>query len=428
MNDINILRFLTAGSVDDGKSTLIGRLLFDTRSLPGDTLEYLENPKHRLPDGSVNLALLTDGLRSEREQGITIDIAHKYFSTRKRKFIISDAPGHLQYTRNMVTGASNADLVVVLVDARHGIIEQTRRHSYLANLLGIRHIVVAINKMDLVQWSESRFLELQQDYEQFAQQLEPTSLTFIPLSALKGDNVVTRSEATPWYAGPTLLEVLETSPVHESVNWDDPRFPIQYVIRPQSPEYPDYRGYAGRVASGEFQVGDPIVAYPSGLSSHIKSIDGPQGPQLRAFAGQSVTLLLQDEIDIARGDMLSVLGKNEPSLFDRIQARICWMDHKAGRKGARYFLRTSTRTSRVQLESITDILDLESLKEEPGGQDLKLNEIATIELRLASPLPADPYTQNRKTGAFILIDEGTNQTVAAGVILGPGKQELEYNL
>jgi sulfate adenylyltransferase subunit 1 len=428
MSDIQILRFLTAGSVDDGKSTLIGRLLFDTRSLPGDTLEYLENPIHRLPDGTVNLALLTDGLRSEREQGITIDIAHKYFATAKRKFIISDAPGHVQYTRNMVTGASNADLVVILVDARHGVIEQTRRHSYLASLLGIRHLVVAVNKIDLVDWSEQRFNEIRTDYLQFAQRLGKSTISFIPLSALKGDNVVHRSEALSWYQGPTLLEILENSPVHEEVNWNDPRFPIQYVIRPQSPEYPDYRGYAGRVASGTFRVGDPVVAEPSGLTSHIKAIDGLQGPQTEAYAGQSVTLLLEDEIDIARGDLLTVAGQNAPALYENLSAQLCWMDQKAGRQGGRYLLRTSTRTTRVILASVESVLDIATLEDGDGDTDLKLNDIARVELRLAAALPADPYESNRKTGAFILIDEGTNQTAAAGVILGAGKKEAEYEV
>jgi len=428
MSDINILRFLTAGSVDDGKSTLIGRLLFDTRSLPGDTLEYLENPIHRLPDGTVNLALLTDGLRAEREQGITIDIAHKYFQTAKRKFIISDAPGHVQYTRNMVTGASNADLVVILVDARHGVIEQTRRHSYLASLLGIRHLVVAVNKIDLMDWSEARFEEIRTDYLKFAERFGKRNISFIPLSALKGDNVVNRSEHLAWYLGPTLLEILESAPVHEEINLEDPRFSIQYVVRPQSPEFPDYRGYAGRVSSGIFRVGDAVVAQPSGLSSHIKAIDGLAGSQSEAFAGQSVTILLNDEIDIARGDMLTVAGQSSPELYSKIEAQICWMDQKAGRLGGRYLLRSGTRTSRTLLESVESVLDIATLEEGPGETDLKLNDIARVELRLPAPLPADPYESNRKTGAFILIDEGTNQTVAAGVILGPGKAEAEYEV
>jgi len=425
MSDIQILRFLTAGSVDDGKSTLIGRLLFDTRSLPGDTLEYLENPSHRLPDGSINLALLTDGLRSEREQGITIDVAHKYFATAKRKFIISDAPGHVQYTRNMVTGASNADLVIILVDARHGVIEQTRRHSYLTSLLGIRHIIVAVNKIDLVDWSAEKFQSIQADYLKFAERLGKRSISFIPLSALTGDNVVDPSERLPWYQGPTLLELLESVPVQEDVNLEDPRFPIQYVIRPQSPQYPDYRGYAGRIASGIFHVGDPVIAAPSGLTSHIKAIDGLEGVQETAFAGQSVTFLLTDEIDIGRGDLLSVAGLNQPALYEKLAAQVCWMDQKTGRQGGRYLLRTSTRTTRVILMNVKSVLDIATLEEGPGDKDLKLNDIARVQLQLASPLSGDPYEINRKTGAFILIDEGSNQTAAAGVIVGSLEKESE---
>jgi sulfate adenylyltransferase subunit 1 len=435
MSHIQILRFLTAGSVDDGKSTLIGRLLFDCRALPGDTLEYLEKPSNRLPDGTVNLALLTDGLRAEREQGITIDIAHKYFATPRRKFIIADAPGHVQYTRNMVTGASNSDLCIILIDARHGVIEQTRRHSFIAALLGIRHIVVAINKIDLMNWDESVYNQIKTDYETFIPTLRSIhktdhsqTITFIPVSALRGDNVVESSPSLPWYEGPTLLQILEDTPVHEDVLLTDPRFPIQSVIRPQSPEYPDYRGFAGRVASGVFQVGDLVTAQPSGASSRIKAIDGMHGTQTETFAGQSVTITLEDEIDVSRGDLFTVDGQSSTRNYNKIESWICWMDHKAARLGGRYLMRCGTRNVRAILESVECVLDITTLQEGQGNKDLKLNDIARAELKLASELPADPYIQNRKTGAFILIDEGTNLTVAAGVILGAGKEDVEYEL
>jgi sulfate adenylyltransferase subunit 1 len=434
MSNIQILRLLTAGSVDDGKSTLIGRLLYDCRALPGDTLEYLEKPNNRLPDGSVNLALLTDGLRAEREQGITIDVAHKYFATPRRKFIIADAPGHVQYTRNMVTGASNSDLVIILIDARHGVIEQTRRHSFIAALLGIKHFVVAVNKIDLMSWDESVFEKIKADYESFIPTLNQIhrnaerSIRFIPLSALRGDNVVGRSEFLPWYEGPTLLEILEDTPIHEDANLSDPRFPISNVIRPQSPEYPDYRGFAGRVASGIFKVGDEVVAQPSGFSSRIKGIDGLQGPQSETFAGQSVTITLDSEIDLSRGDQLVLADGSQPEVYSKVEAWICWMDHKVGRIGGRYLLRQTTRNVRSILDSVESVLDIATLQEGEGHRDLKLNDLARVELRLAAPLPADPYAQNRKTGAFILIDEGTNLTVAAGVILGAGKEDPEYEV
>jgi sulfate adenylyltransferase subunit 1 len=435
MSQIQILRFLTAGSVDDGKSTLIGRLLYDCRALPGDTLEYLEKPTNRLPDGSVNLALLTDGLRAEREQGITIDIAHKYFATPRRKFIIADAPGHVQYTRNMVTGASNSDLAIILIDARHGVIEQTRRHTFIASLLGIRHLVVAVNKIDLVGWSQDVFEKIKTDYSQFLPSLQnihrtavEQSVHFIPLSALQGDNVVNTSNNLSWYEGPTLLQILEDTPVHEEVNLVDPRFPIQSVIRPQSPEYPDYRGFAGRVASGIFKVGQPVVALPSGASSTIKTIDGLAGAQQEAFAGQSVTITLKDEIDISRGDQLVVESGSQPQVLQKVEAWINWMDHKNAKLGGRYLLRQTTRNVRAILDNVESVLDIATLSEGEGNKDLKLNDIARVQLRLASPIAADTYANNRKTGAFILIDEGSNLTVAAGVILGAGKEDPEYEL
>ena len=423
---IQILRFLTCGSVDDGKSTLIGRLLYDARALPRDTLDYLEKPENRLADGSVNLALLTDGLRAEREQGITIDVAHKYFATDRRKFIVADAPGHVQYTRNMVTGASDADLAIVLVDARHGVIEQTRRHSFIAALLGIRHVVVAVNKIDLVGWDQAAFERIRADFQAFQPTLEgihgvAPSVAFIPLSALRGDNVVHRSENLGWYDGPPLLEVLESVPVETGAETGEPRFPIQLVIRPQSPEHPDYRGYAGRVASGIFRVGDRIVAHPGGHESRLSGIDGLDGPLQEVFAGQSATLLLEDDLDLSRGDLLAVEGKDQPRDLDNAQAWICWMDGKAAKVGGRYLLRLATRTVRARIESVESILDIETLQQGAGDRDLRLNDIARVELLFASPLPGDPYAKNRRTGAFILVDEGTNLTVAAGTILHSGE-------
>ena len=335
----------------------------------------------------------------------------------------------------MVTGASNSDLVVILIDARHGVIEQTRRHSFIAALLGIKHFVVAINKIDLMNWDESVFNKIKADYQSFLPQLDSIhnesaqrSVHFIPLSALRGDNVVNSSAELAWYKGPTLLEILENAPVQEDANLTDPRFPIQLVIRPQSPEYPDYRGFAGRVASGVFKVGQGIVAQPSGLTSHIKSIDGLQGPQGEAFAGQSVTITLADEIDISRGDLLTVADESQPVNYQKVEAWICWTDHKAARLGGRYLLRQTSRTVRTILDTVESILDIATLQEAEGEKELKLNDIARVELRLASPIAADPYVSNRKTGAFILIDEGTNLTVAAGVILGAGKEDPEYEV
>lgn len=426
---MELLRFITAGSVDDGKSTLIGRMLYDARCLPLDTLAYLEEKRNLLPDGSVNLALLTDGLRAEREQGITIDVAYKYFATPQRKFIIADAPGHVQYTRNMVTGASNADLVIILVDARHGIIEQTRRHSYLATLLGIRKLVVAVNKMDLQDWQQERFLKICRDYQDFLPSLggQELEVVYIPLSALRGDNVVQPSSHTPWYSGPTLLSYLETVPTQVPEAACAPRFPVQLVIRPQSPEFPDWRGYAGKVASGIFNKGDKITVFPGGLSSQIVGIEGLQGSQSQAVAGESVTLLLAHNIDISRGDMLALPGQ-APLITDHIRAQVCWMDPKGAKVGGRYLMRVGTRTVRALLEEIEAVLDISTLQEGPGGNNLSLNDIARVRLRLATEIPADEYRQNRRTGALILIDEGSNLTVAGGVLLASVESQPQWEV
>jgi len=423
-NTKQILRFLTAGSVDDGKSTLIGRILYDARALPGDTLEYLDRPENLLPDGTVNLALLTDGLRAEREQGITIDVAHKYFATPRRKFIVADTPGHVQYTRNMVTGASNSDLAILLVDARQGVVEQTRRHAFVAALLGIRHLVVAINKIDLVGWSQETFDAIRTDFLTFVPTLASVhpgapapSIDFIPLSALRGDNVVLRSDNTPWYDGPALLDLLETVSVADDAALEEPRFPVQLVIRPQSEEHHDYRGYAGRVSSGIFRVGDRVVSHPAGHESRISAIDGPAGSLTEAFAGQSVTILLENDIDISRGDLLAVADKGQPDNLDTAHAWVAWMDAKPGKEGGRFLARLGTRTVRARIEAIESILDIETLQEGPADRDLKLNDIARVRLQLASPLPSDPYAKSPRTGAFVLIDEGSNLTVAGGAVL-----------
>lgn len=413
---MELLRFATAGSVDDGKSTLIGRLLYDSKSIFEDQMEAIELTSASRGDGSVDLALLTDGLRAEREQGITIDVAHRYFATPRRKFIIGDTPGHIQYTRNMVTGASTADLAIVLIDARHGVIEQSRRHAFIASLLRIPHIVVAINKMDLVEWDQSVFEAIREDFTTFATKLDAPDLTFIPMSALLGDNVVDRSANMPWYEGSTLLHHLEEVHISSDRNLVDVRFPVQYVIRPQTADHPDYRGYAGSVSGGIMKPGDDVVVLPSGFESKIKSIDTADGPVDEAYAPMAVTVTLEDDIDISRGDMIC-RPHNQPTVSQDIDAMVCWMaDSSKLRPGQKLAIKHTTRWARAMVKDLQYRLDINSLHRDEGATELGLNEIGRVRLRTTQPLFHDEYRRNRLTGSFILVDETTNVTVAAGMI------------
>jgi len=412
---MDMLRFATAGSVDDGKSTLIGRLLYDSKSIFEDQLESVEATSKSRGDEYVDLALLTDGLRAEREQGITIDVAYRYFATPKRKFIIADTPGHAQYTRNMVTGASTADLAIVLVDARKGILEQSRRHATIASLLRVPHIVLAVNKMDLVDWSQEVFENIRDEFFAFASKLNITDMTAIPLSALKGDNVVARSENMPWYDGGNLLHHLENVYIASDRNLQDVRFPVQYVIRPQQSAHRDYRGYAGQVASGVLKVGDEVLVLPSGLTSTIAGIDTADGPVDEAFPPMSVTVRLEDEIDISRGDVICRTG-NKPDVTQDIDAMICWMDEHPLRVGQKLSILHTTRAARTIVKHIHYQLDVNTLHRAEGVHTLSLNEIGRVTLRTTTPLVSDPYSRNRTTGSFVLIDEATNRTVAAGTI------------
>ncbi|TGM15837.1 sulfate adenylyltransferase [Leptospira selangorensis] len=411
---MDLLRFITAGSVDDGKSTLIGRLLYDSKSVFQDQLEAIE--KTGQVNGQINLALLTDGLKAEREQGITIDVAYKYFSTPKRKFIIADAPGHIQYTRNMVTGASNSELAIILIDSRKGVIEQTYRHSYIASLLKIPHVVICVNKMDLVDFSKERFEEIVEDYKNFASDLDFKGLEFIPISALNGDNVVDTSPNMTWWKGKTLLGYLEDLEIEVDETKHEPRFPVQYVIRPQTEEHHDYRGYAGQVRSGVFKKGDDIVVLPSGLRSKIKSINTYENEVEEAFAPMSVTILLDDEIDISRGDMI-VTDKHQPTVSQDLEAELCWMDAKSLVPGNKYLLRQTTGSVKSAVKEISFRIDIQTHEKLESSQ-LALNEIGRIKIRTAKPIAFDSYFENRGTGSFVLVDEGTNNTVGAGMIVG----------
>jgi bifunctional enzyme CysN/CysC len=415
-----LLRFATAGSVDDGKSTLIGRLLYDTKSIFEDQLEAVEATSRARGDEHTNLALLTDGLRAEREQGITIDVAYRYFATPKRKFIIADTPGHIQYTRNMVTGASTADLALILIDARKGVLEQSRRHSFLSSLLGIPHLVLCVNKMDLVDWSEERFEEIKAEFREFAMKLDVHDLTFIPVSALHGDNVVNRSMNMPWYEGSSLLHHLEEVHIASDRNLIDARFPVQYVIRPQNQtdrDLHDYRGYAGTVAGGVFRPGDEVVVLPSGFATRIKSIDTYDGTIDEAFAPMAVTITLDDDIDISRGDMLC-RPQNQPTVTQDIDAMICWLTEQSSlRPGAKLSMKHTTRDAKVLVKSLQYRLDVNTLHRDETAESLSLNEIGRVHLRAQLPLFVDQYRRNRATGSFILIDDATNNTVAAGMIL-----------
>ncbi|MDQ6851939.1 MAG: sulfate adenylyltransferase subunit CysN [Actinomycetota bacterium] len=416
-----LLRIATAGSVDDGKSTLIGRLLYDSKAIFEDQLSAVEiSSKARGHDGP-DLALLTDGLRAEREQGITIDVAYRYFATPKRKFIIADTPGHIQYTRNMVTGASTADVAMILIDARNGVLEQSRRHAFLATLLGIPHLIVCINKMDLVDYSQERYQEILEDFRSFAMKLEVSDLTFIPMSALAGDNVVTRSAAMPWYDGPSLLRALEEIHIASDRNLIDARLPVQYVIRPQQL---DFRGYAGTISGGTFKPDDEVTVLPSGFSTRVRAVFGPAGNEVReAFTGQAVTMLLQDEIDIARGDMIA-RPHNRPHVGQDLDVMLCWMTGESSlTEGATYTIQHTTRSTRASVKNLEYRLDINTLHRDESAQSLLLNEIGRARLRTQKPLLFDAYRRNRDTGSFILIDEATNFTVAAGMIIGPSVHE-----
>ena len=415
---MELLRIATAGSVDDGKSTLIGRLLYDSKSIFEDQLRSIEEVSQSRGDEHTNLALLTDGLRAEREQGITIDVAYRYFSTPKRKMIIADTPGHIQYTRNMVTGASTANLAIILVDARKGILEQSRRHAFLASLVRIPHIVVAVNKMDLVDYDQKVFDAVHDEFTQFASRLDMPDITFIPMSALNGDNVVDRSENMSWYQGSTLLHHLEEVHIASDRNMVDVRFPVQYVIRPQSADYPDYRGYAGTVAGGVMKPGDEVMVLPSGFASTIEAIDAADGPLEEARTQQAVTVRLADEIDISRGDMIC-RPNNQPSSGQDIEAMICWMSETATLvPRQRLTLKHTTKSVRAMVQEIRYRLDINTLHREEDVNQLELNEIGRVKLRTTQPLFFDPYSRNRATGSFILIDEATNGTVAGGMIIG----------
>ncbi len=414
--DMELLRFSTAGSVDDGKSTLIGRLLYDSKSIFQDQMDAIEAASTKRGEEYVNLALLTDGLRAEREQGITIDVAYRYFSTPKRKFIIADTPGHIQYTRNMVTGASTANLAIILVDARKGIIEQTYRHSYIASLLQIPHIIVCINKMDLVEWDEKTFNRIVNDYKAFASKLDIKDVHFLPISALAGDNVVHRSENMDWYQGPTLMYLLETIHIGSDLNHIDARFPVQYVIRPMKNEYHDFRGYAGRIAGGVFRVGDKVKALPSGFSSKIKSIVTMDGDLQEAFAPQSVTITLEDEIDISRGDML-VRENNMPQVEQEFDVMLCWMNEKKMVPRGKYILRHTSRECKCIVKETKYKLNINTLQRLEDDLELGLNDIGRVTIRTTVPLFFDSYRKNRNTGSIILVDEATNETVAAGMIV-----------
>jgi len=414
--DMELLRFSTAGSVDDGKSTLIGRLLYDSKSIFQDQMDAIEAASAKRGEEYVNLALLTDGLRAEREQGITIDVAYRYFSTPKRKFIIADTPGHIQYTRNMVTGASTANLAIILVDARKGIIEQTYRHSYIASLLQIPHIIVCINKMDLVEWDEKTFNRIVNDYKAFASKLDIKDVHFLPISALAGDNVVNRSENMDWYQGPTLMYLLETIHIGSDLNHIDARFPVQYVIRPMKNEYHDFRGYAGRIAGGVFRVGDKVKALPSGFSSKIKSIVTMDGDLQEAFAPQSVTITLEDEIDISRGDML-VRENNMPQVEQEFDVMLCWMNEKKMVPRGKYILRHTSRECKCIVKETKYKLNINTLQRLEDDLELGLNDIGRVSIRTTVPLFFDSYRKNRITGSIILVDEATNETVAAGMIV-----------
>ncbi|MBC6409692.1 MAG: sulfate adenylyltransferase subunit CysN [Ekhidna sp.] len=414
--DMELLRFTTAGSVDDGKSTLIGRLLYDSKSIFEDQLHQVKETSERRGAEEVDLALLTDGLKDEREQGITIDVAYRYFATPKRKFIIADTPGHIQYTRNMVTGASTANVALILIDARNGVVDQTCRHSIIASLLQIPHLIVCINKMDLVNYDEVVFKKIKDDFEDFASKLDVKDVRFIPISALKGDNVVNRSDKMLWYEGSTLLYALENIHIGSDQNHIDCRFPVQTVIRPQTDEFHDYRGYAGRIVGGIFKPGDEVTVLPSGFTSKVKSIDTFEGPVKEAFAPMSVTINLKDDIDISRGDMI-VRTNNKPEPKQDIEVMLCWLNNKGPMPRAKYIIRHTTSEAKAMIKEIRYKLDINTLHRNEQEKSIGVNDICRASLRTTKPLLIDSYRKNRSTGSIILIDEGTNETVAAGMVI-----------
>ncbi|RKX33501.1 MAG: sulfate adenylyltransferase subunit CysN [Verrucomicrobia bacterium] len=415
--DMDLMRFTTAGSVDDGKSTLIGRLLYDSKAIFEDQLEAIEKSSELMGEGQVNLALLTDGLRAEREQGITIDVAYRYFATPRRKFIIADTPGHIQYTRNMVTGASTADLAIILIDARKGVIEQTCRHSFIASLLHIQHLIVCVNKMDLVDYKEEVFNEIVNDFKQFASRLEVADIKFIPISALLGDNVVDKSDKMPWFQGAPLLFTLETAYIGSDANHVDSRFPVQWVIRPHTNEHHDFRGFAGRVAGGVFKPGDEVISLPSGFTSKIKEIHTFDGPVDEAFSPMSVAITLEDEIDVSRGDMLAK-PNNQPTVSQDLEVMICWFSEKPLQTRQKFIIRHTTRDAKCLVKNVRYKVNINTLHKIEDEPEIGLNDIARIQIRTTQPLFFDEYRRNRQTGSIVLIDEFTHNTVAAGMILG----------
>jgi bifunctional enzyme CysN/CysC/sulfate adenylyltransferase subunit 1 len=416
MMQTELLRLVTAGSVDDGKSTLIGRLLYDTKQILVDQLEHIETTSKRRGDGYVNLALLTDGLRAEREQGITIDVAYRSFTTPRRRFQLADAPGHVQYTRNMVTGASTADLAVILVDARKGVVEQTRRHTYIAAVLGIPHVAFAVNKMDLIDFGEARFGEISEELRALSNRLGIADEVAIPMSALRGDNVVDVNGSMPWYDGPTLLEHLETVEIAADRDLDRRRFPVQWVIRPMSEDHHDYRGYAGQVAGGAWQAGDEVVVLPSGRRSRVAAVETADGPLDLAVPPMSVVVRLDDDLDVGRGDMLA--DPAEPPVVAReLDATVCWMSERPLEPRARLGVKHTTRSVRAIVDELRSVIDMHTLEDVERPERLELNDIGRVSLRLSEPLAVDPYAENRFTGAFVLVDEATNETVGAGMVL-----------
>ena len=416
LDNNQLLRFTTAGSVDDGKSTLIGRLLYDSKSIFEDQLEAIENTSKKKGYDGVDLALFTDGLRDEREQGITIDVAYRYFTTPKRKFIIADTPGHIQYTRNMITGASTANVATILIDARHGVVEQTKRHTFIASLLQIPHIIVCVNKMDLVDFSEEVFNKIVTDFEDVASKMMVTDVRFIPMSALMGDNVVHRSENMSWYQGAPMLHTLETMHISSDINKVDARFPVQTVLRPQNETHRDYRGYAGRLSSGTLRVADEVTVLPSGFTSKIKTIDTFDAALQEAFAPMSVSITLEDDVDVSRGDMI-VRSNNRPEAAQDIEVMLCWLHNAPSKPRTKYTVKHTSNDQKAMIKEVVYIIDINTLERVSGDATLEMNAIAKVKIRTTKPLLVDAYRENRTTGSIILVDDATNETVAAGMIV-----------